>query len=362
VRDIGRVPLENLALDPENPRLPEVMHNASEARLLEYIFDEELLDELAASFVANGYFENEPVLVLPPGPNGKRIVVEGNRRVSTLKVLLGQPEALEAGLEFDLSTDPSPDRIAELSMVPAFEVTTREELDAYLGFRHIGGLRQWSAEAKARWIHKSVRTVVDGGAISPFYDVGRIVGSNARGVRTAFITLELLRRAKQEVAAPVEYVERNRYSVWGLLVANGLIKNFINFDPSAREYGEIQIALESVDYERVAEIVTDLTPPKGQKLALLSDSRQVSQYAEVLANPRARSLLREYGDLELAISVLEVGALADRLRSLTRTMRELLLDAGRIEVDRESLEPANELFEAARSIRAIVADRLDARG
>lgn len=356
MRDLGQIPLVDLALDPENPRLPERLQGEPETELLEYIFDNEVLDELAASFVANGYFDNEPVLVLPPNSSGQRVVVEGNRRVSALKILLGEPVAREAGLEFELTTEPTLMRLRELRDVPAFEVETREELGAYLGFRHIGGLRQWSAEAKARWIHRSVLEKAAQGSRQPFYDVGRIVGSNARGVRTAYLTLELLRRGKEQGVATA-HVERQRYSVWGLLVSNRLVREYIGLDYNARDHREVEVALEGVNYERVGEIVQDLTPRPGRGIAVLADSRQVSQYVEVLSNPRARQVLREYEDLKLAVSVLEQGALADRLRTVINALREILVDASRVDVDERAVEAAGEVAELARGLRAIVVDK-----
>ncbi|MGY0536356.1 hypothetical protein ACW14X_02490 [Nocardioides sp. YJ-D4] len=346
-----------MALDPENPRLPEWIQGSGEDELLEYIFENEVLDELAASLVANGYFDNEPVLVLPPDRDGRRIVVEGNRRVSTLKVLLQEEIAVAADLEFQLTTAPTADRIRQLRKIPAFEVESRDELGAYLGFRHIGGLRQWSAEAKSRWIHKSVLATAASGSGDPFYDVGRIVGSNARGVRTAYLTRELLRRARVDHDIKTAYVETQRYSVWGLLVGNPRIRDYIHLDQSARDYNQVSGALEEVDYGRVEEIVSDLTPPQGRRISLLADSRDSSQYAEILSNERAHAVLREYEDFQLAVSVLEQGALADRLRDSARALREILIDAGRVDVDERATEAASEVFELARSIRAVLADR-----
>ena len=47
----------------------------------------EALDELVASFVENGYFEEEPLVVVPIGEDRFK-TVEGNRRLATLKLLL----------------------------------------------------------------------------------------------------------------------------------------------------------------------------------------------------------------------------------------------------------------------------------
>lgn len=357
VRELNTVMLADLCLDPENPRLPVSVQGSGQEELLEYIFENEVLDELAASFVANGYFYNEPVLVLPPDDNGKRTVVEGNRRVSTLKILLQDPLAVETGLQFDLTTVPTNERLQELTEVPAFEVENREELGAYLGFRHIGGLRQWSSEAKARWIHTNVASMVAEGRTNPFYDVGRIVGSNARGVRTAYLALELLRRARRDHGVTTSHVENYRYSVWGLLVGNSRVRDYIGLDGDARSYQEIDAALDVVDYERVGEIIGDLTPRRGSRLALLVDSRSVSRYVEVLSNERAHEVLREHEQLALAVAVLEQGDLTARLQSTSRLLREILVDAARVDVEEAAPAAAVEVLELARSVHAVVVAR-----
>lgn len=325
---------------------------------MEHLFDNDVLEELAASFIANGYFSNEPILVLPADNDGRRIVVEGNRRLSTLMILTQVPAAKAAGLQFDLSIDPSSDELEQLSAVPAYEVQSREELGAYLGYRHIGGIREWPAESKARWIHQTVNDAVATGENSPFYRVGRTIGSNARGVRTAYLTAELLRIARDEYDIDTESVERDRFSVWGLLISNSRIRKFIGLGNVLGELPELQRSLEAVDYERVAAIIDDLTP-SARKLPLLSDSRMVSRYAEVVVNDRAREILRRFDDLELAMSVLEQGALADRIRAQAMVLKEILVDASRVRVDSETHSAADELSHVAQSIFAVVRDRTD---
>lgn len=359
VHDIGRVTVAELHLDPENPRLPERVQGSGQAGLLSYLFENDVLDELAASFIANGYFDNEPILVLPPDTEGNRVVVEGNRRVATLLVMMQAPVAREFDLAFDLSTQPTPERLEHLSTVPAYEVENREELGAYLGYRHIGGIRPWPAESKARWIHRSVIAASQAGAPDPFYEVGRTFGSNARGVRTAYLTLELLRRSRVEFGIDTTYVERNRYSVWGILLSNSRIREYIGLDGNARDFLSLQGALEDVRVDRVRELITDLSPD-GPRPALLADSRLVSKYAEVITNERAQGVLRTYGDLSLAAAVLEQGALAERLEAEARALREILLDAGRLHVDQAAVAASSEVADLSRAIRAVVADRFSA--
>src|SRR5687767_4092251 len=80
-----KILVDKLRLDPLNPRL--ALDNApDEAALLAKLYEDESLDELVPSFLANGYFEEEPLVVVPEGEGF--VVVEGNRRLATLKLLL----------------------------------------------------------------------------------------------------------------------------------------------------------------------------------------------------------------------------------------------------------------------------------
>jgi hypothetical protein len=224
MRDIGEVPIGQLLLDPQNPRIPEALQGEPQDVLLAHLFENDVLDELAGSFVANGYFDNEPILVLPPDGSEKRIVVEGNRRVATLLTLLQESPAQEAEVAFDFDTPPPATALAKLKSIPAFEVADREEVSAYLGYRHIGGLRQWPAEAKARFVSSEVRRAEKAQVDDPFYAVGRIIGSNARGVRTNFETLEILRFAQRDLGFDTSSIRSKRFTVWGLLIANGEVR------------------------------------------------------------------------------------------------------------------------------------------
>src|SRR4051812_34026952 len=187
------VPLEELRLDPQNPRLPEEVQDSTQEEILEYLARQATLEELARSFVDNGYFAHEPLLV--EKLDDHYVVLEGNRRLAALKILLQAPEATANGLTLAVDA-PIPERAAELSAVPCLWAT-REEVRKYLGFRHIGGIKTWSAEAKARYLYDDVERTVAQEVENPFADVARRVGSNAQGVRTSYTAMALLRAARE---------------------------------------------------------------------------------------------------------------------------------------------------------------------
>ena len=55
--DEERFPFTELALDDENPRLPEKLVHASQPEILKYMYENAVLQELARSYVNNGFFQ-----------------------------------------------------------------------------------------------------------------------------------------------------------------------------------------------------------------------------------------------------------------------------------------------------------------
>src|SRR4051794_19709698 len=88
------VAVSDLLLDPLNPRLPEDLQGSPQGELLRYLYEEAVLDELIQSFSDNGYFEHEPLIAYRDRRLRGWVVLEGNRRLAALKILLREPEAL----------------------------------------------------------------------------------------------------------------------------------------------------------------------------------------------------------------------------------------------------------------------------
>src|SRR5438477_11864251 len=89
--------IEELYLDPKNPRLAEVSNTGTQASILKVMEQEFELQPLIDSLYKNGYFWEEPMVAVrePLAETGRTVsvIVEGNRRLAALKVLLGKPSA-----------------------------------------------------------------------------------------------------------------------------------------------------------------------------------------------------------------------------------------------------------------------------
>ena len=88
---VERERIDNLYLDPRNPRLGRRLNEQklSQKAVLDWMLAEGVLEELAVSFLESGFWTQEPLVVVEErlGRKRERVVVEGNRRLAALKML-----------------------------------------------------------------------------------------------------------------------------------------------------------------------------------------------------------------------------------------------------------------------------------
>ena len=78
--------VSTLLLDHHNPRIPDSGSALSQRDLIADLVDNDKVLELAKSIVDNGYYPVEALIIVEEG--GKKYVVEGNRRLAALKLLI----------------------------------------------------------------------------------------------------------------------------------------------------------------------------------------------------------------------------------------------------------------------------------
>jgi hypothetical protein len=357
--ELKDIDVNELALDPENPRLPRQLHGLSQSQLLRYLFDNGVLDELGKSFLDNGYFMHEPVIATPAGiENRPYVVLEGNRRLAALLILLQAEVAKEAGVRFNLEREPTNAERTALARIPSYVVPDRESVHRFLGFRHIGGIKTWSAEAKARYLFGEVEKIAASNGHDVFVAIGRRVGSNALGVRNSYVAYATMRQATDEFGLDAEFVVNNRFGVWLRALNSPELRQFVGLDPQATTYEQVRASLSTLDRSGLAEIIADLTPRAQGEKAVLYDSRDVTIYAQVLSNPTAHAALRRFDDLQVARQVVERAELPARIRSYTRQLDLVRDEVQRSEPDRDLLESIDGLVAVARAIRSIARDRV----
>ena len=184
--EIKLLPVSDLAFDLENPRLAEFDIVDREADIIKVLWDTMDVQELVLSIAASGYFKHEPVIVCRE--RARNIVIEGNRRLAAVKLLL-QPsigEELNAKIP-----EMSKERRLSLRQIPALS-STRKGAWRYLGFKHVNGPAKWGSYAKSKYIadvHRNYRVPLD--------DIARQIGDTHNTVRRLYRGLMVIEQAER---------------------------------------------------------------------------------------------------------------------------------------------------------------------
>ena len=150
----SKVPIDRLRLDRRNPRLIGQDDDASDVPIIARLYREAEISELLQSVSTNGYLDIEPLIVMQDPDRPCLIVLEGNRRVATLR-LLREPALLDEiwrSQRLRIRVPPVDDSLRNtFDAVSVYPVPNRERARSFIGFKHINGPAKWDAYAKARF-------------------------------------------------------------------------------------------------------------------------------------------------------------------------------------------------------------------
>ena len=180
---------DQLLLDPHNPRLTGQVDGEDQKSLLRALWQYGALDELALSLAENGYFDSEPLIAVRERQDV--VVVEGNRRLATVKLLL-DPRARDELRATDLPRLTGTAR-KTLERLPVRIYDDRRHLWAYVGFRHVNGPRVWDSWSKAQYIarvHNKYGIALD--------EIAARIGDKHQTVLRLYRGLMVLQQAQEE--------------------------------------------------------------------------------------------------------------------------------------------------------------------
>ncbi|MCL2000072.1 MAG: ParB/RepB/Spo0J family partition protein [Planctomycetes bacterium] len=292
---------EDLHFDTKNPRLAEFDEesHSSEDNLLSTLWMAMDVEELVQSIAANGFFKHEPLIVV--NEDDRFVVIEGNRRLAAVKVLLlGQ---LPQGCSGQLPTLDDPKRKTLLKL-PTLQMS-REEAWRYLGFKHVNGPVKWSGYAKAQYI----ANVHHDYGIS-LSDIAKQIGDRNLTVQRLYRGFMAMKQAEQAKVYDFEDRYNKRLAFSHLYTGLGYdgIGNFVAVCPLDKES---QTPIPKTHLKQLGELCTWLygsrrgkTPP-----VVISQNPNLRELNEVLESREALSYLREKGKLELALEVSRPAAM-----------------------------------------------------
>ncbi len=292
---VTRWPVADLLLDTENPRLPDDYRTASQPELLIYMEKQYDLEELGWSMVEHGYFDEEPLLVVPANlGEEKRVVVEGNRRLATLKLLTDDQSRQAVGkrIWFELA-ELAAEESQDLSRVPVRQYPDRMQLLEYLGFRHVSGLMQWEAEAKARFVY---RLVTEYGY--DFEQVARTIGGRKDAIRRQFIAWSAVVQARNAGVDVTPAVRR--FGVFYRALQSPGTREFLGLKGWSDATPDVREPLGPEGPERFEELSGFVFGSSR----VIKESRRLDDLGKVLAEPVALEVLRQERDVDVALREL----------------------------------------------------------
>ena len=245
---VTKAPVRLLELDSENPRLvSDGVRSRRQADLLQTLWTEMDVAELVDSIAENGFFQEEPLFVIPKrlgSDKGPYIVVEGNRRLAAVLILTNDEYREKLGAT-DVRTISEAAK-AQLAELPISIYQTRQQLWAYLSFRHINSPRPWDAYSKARFIarvYEEYKVQLD--------EIAARTGDRHATVERLYRGFKVIQQAEAQGQFSVEDRWRNKFYFSHLYTALDYseFQNFLGFtaEGSLRDNPVPRSKLENLD-------------------------------------------------------------------------------------------------------------------
>jgi hypothetical protein len=345
------IPVELLDLDPENPRLAKESEGSTQFDLLQILYDQFDVEELAYSLAENGYFDEEPIVVVPQKmPKDFKLsgdiekqqkdlqdlitkgkirftVVEGNRRTATLKLLVDTELRKKVKISNDFPKPASAKVESDLKIIPAIFYPNRDDISAYLGVRHIAGLLKWEAYAKAVFLANRIEEGIkkNKSIEESIKEVQRQTADRSEVIKKQYLCYKVLQEAEDDLNFDVTNI-KNKFSLITVALNSPSIREFIG----VKSYKEIDFTKRVVPTKKIGNLNLLLTWIYGNgkdKQPILTDSRRItSRLAPVLADEDATEYLIKYETLEEAYerSGGEKMFLIKKLNDAIKNMRNAL--------------------------------------
>jgi hypothetical protein len=297
--------ISELSIDPKNPRLgTEIIEKElDQDSLLRQMRDWEL-EELAVSFLESGFWPQEALLVVEEKLYGeaklRKVVVEGNRRLAALKYLQLALDGEPVTPKWEEIVGKKKIREELFKEVPYLVADARKEISAYLGFRHVSGIKEWDPPEKAAFIAK----MIDEQKLT-YEQVMRRIGSKTEPVRRNYISYRILLQMKEhDDQIDLSRVEE-RFSVLFLSLRTRGVQKYLHVDieapPSKAKRPVPKDRLDAlVHFARWLFGYQDIEP-------IVSDSRQIDHFDKALSNDGARGYLERTKEPHLEVAYRMAG-------------------------------------------------------
>ena len=301
--DIKYVAVSQLLLDEENPRLPSSVVRDQQS-MLDYIADTTAIEELMDAIAENDFFPGEPLIVVRHKKKDTYTVVEGNRRLTALKLLQDPANCSKPGVRMREIANAAKHTPID---VPIVECPSREGVLPYLGFRHITGIKQWEPLAKARYIEQLFElTNKNTDPKTRYSEVARAIGSRQDHIKRNLDALSVYNVIEGKDFYEIDGLteESIKFAVLSTAVADNRIGSFVGVSKKDTD-GDFKsqdpiVKREALKDKEIAELTRWLYEKKEKGKTRVGESRNLRELSAVVDNPRALEAFRRGSPLKIA--------------------------------------------------------------
>ncbi len=299
------VPVERLRLDHLNPRLVGGASGASDEAIIARLYRAAELSELLQSISVNGYLDIEPLVVIPAPAGDDLIVLEGNRRLATLR-LLREPDlfskiASSQKLHITVPTVEKSLR-ATLDRVTVYPVTNREQARAFIGFKHINGPAKWDAYAKARFAARWYKAERSKGV--SLQDIAEAIGDRHATIKRMVSAIYVLDQAKDQGLFDIEdrYTKKFNFSHLYTALSRSQYMEYLGLGAAwaSHDPQPDQVPRERLDDLRKVLVWIYGSKKDDTRPVVQSQNPDIKRLGEVLAHAQGCHVLQVTGDLDAA--------------------------------------------------------------
>lgn len=281
------LPYEQLEFDKDNPRLPHsVVNSDDEGDVIDWMLKDASIIELMGSIGEKGFFAGEPLLgVQDLSHPGKQIIVEGNRRLTAVKLLHHPELAKRKASSIKLVADEAKIKPTKL---PVLLFTQKKEILDYLGFKHITGVKQWSALAKAKHL-RELQLQYKGSnipIIEQYKQLAKAIGSRSDYVRELLIGLDVYDKIYENAFFEIDKLNEESidFGVYYNAFKYSNIPQFLGINKNENE------PTKNLDVKKLEELTRWVSERDSQGKTRLGESRNLSKLNAVVKEPDGEAL------------------------------------------------------------------------
>jgi hypothetical protein len=348
-KNIEYIKVDDLDFDFENPRLPIQVKSKSE--IIEWMLQDASILELMLAIGQSGFFVGEAILVVPQGR--KYIVIEGNRRLTAVK-LLNYPEL--ATLHKRKVKEILKETQERPKEIPCLVFEKREEILKYLGYRHVTGVKSWGVLAKAKYLSQLREYYKNKSLHEQSRELAKEIGSKSNYVKRLLIGYEIYEIIEDNGFYKIPRLDKTtfHFNYIADFLNRGNINRFVGVDLDKEN------PLEEVNEENL-ETLTRLFFEKNDqnRSRVLGNGDDLKKLNEVLGNKKATKHFLDGESLDDAFKSLEESesSFRNELYEAKNTLQNAQSYVHKIEYDESLIENLKEIVEICKSLKNSLEDK-----